>query len=125
MRAAEQRLKEAHILLENDCTTAAVYLGGYAVECALKALLLSNESSARNRETIKFFRGTRGHSFSWLRHELLLRKVPFSRPVERWLAALSWWSTDLRYDPRQIEKRNSAEFLRITEEVVHWVQGRL
>jgi HEPN domain-containing protein len=125
MRAAEQRLKEARFLLEHDFTTAAVYLSGYAVECGLKALLLSDEPSARNRETIKLFRGARGHSFGWLRRELLLRRVVFPRQVERWLAALSWWSTDLRYDPSQVEKKSEVEFLRSTEELVSWIRGRL
>lgn len=33
------RLKEAKVLLDNDCPQGAYYLCGYAVECALKACL--------------------------------------------------------------------------------------
>ncbi len=36
---AEDRLKDAHILLENRRFDAAYYLAGYAVECALKACI--------------------------------------------------------------------------------------
>lgn len=36
---AALRLKEARILFENGCWEGAYYLGGYAVECALKACI--------------------------------------------------------------------------------------
>jgi len=38
-RLARTRLKEAKVLLENDCFDGAYYLAGYAVECALKACI--------------------------------------------------------------------------------------
>ena len=38
-RLARTRLKEAKVLLENDCFDGAYYLSGYAVECALKACI--------------------------------------------------------------------------------------
>jgi hypothetical protein len=33
------RLREAKVLLDNDCFEGAYYLAGYAVECALKACI--------------------------------------------------------------------------------------
>ena len=36
---SESRLKEATVLLENQCWTGAYYMTGLAVECALKAYL--------------------------------------------------------------------------------------
>jgi HEPN domain-containing protein len=36
---ARMRLKEARILLKNNCFEGAYYLAGYAVECALKACI--------------------------------------------------------------------------------------
>lgn len=38
---AELRLKEAKLLLEHGLTSGAYYLAGYAVECALKAIIAS------------------------------------------------------------------------------------
>ena len=38
-RLAWTRLKEARILLHNECWDGAYYLSGYAVECALKACI--------------------------------------------------------------------------------------
>ena len=39
-RAADQRLTTAAFLLENGFHLDAVYLGGYGIECGLKALIL-------------------------------------------------------------------------------------
>ena len=36
---AKLRIKEARVLLENECFPGAYYLLGYAVECALKACI--------------------------------------------------------------------------------------
>ncbi len=36
------RMKEAQILLDNDCYESAFYLSGYAVEIALKAVICKN-----------------------------------------------------------------------------------
>ena len=38
-RIAEQRVREARVLLENECYPGAYYLLGYAIECALKACI--------------------------------------------------------------------------------------
>jgi len=38
-RLARIRLREARLLLENDCYDGAYYIGGYAVECSLKACI--------------------------------------------------------------------------------------
>jgi HEPN domain-containing protein len=40
-RAARQRMKAAQLLREHAFHLEAVYLCGYAVECALKALILT------------------------------------------------------------------------------------
>lgn len=82
-RAAQQRLAEAQFLLEHNYTTAAVYLGGYAVECALKALILSSEPVTKHRDTLLSFRGTRGHSFDWLIRKLAHRSVRLAPHTER------------------------------------------
>ena len=40
LKVAEQRLNAAEALLGGDLTLDAQYVGGYAVECSLKALIL-------------------------------------------------------------------------------------
>ncbi len=45
-RAARQRLTTAEFLLQHRYNLDAMYLGGYTVECALKALILELTSAA-------------------------------------------------------------------------------
>jgi hypothetical protein len=40
-QAAKQRLADSYLLLDHGRTTGSMYLAGYAVECMLKALVLS------------------------------------------------------------------------------------
>ncbi len=76
-QAAMQRVEDARFLLLAGRNTAAVYLAGYAVECMLKALLLSRIAKANARqETVASFRGARAHDYAWLRAEYLNRGGP-------------------------------------------------
>src|SRR5438876_700259 len=85
LRAAEARLEEAQFLLANQYTTAAVYLAGYAVECAFKALILSSEPASRHVATVLSFRGAKAHDFEWLRKQLARRHFSIPAPMEqRW-----------------------------------------
>jgi HEPN domain-containing protein len=125
LRAAEQRFKEAQFLLEAEFGTGAVYVGGYAVECALKALLLSSEPARRNTETLESFRGSIAHDFNWLRQGLTLRKVQMPAGVSEALGGVLWWSTDLRYDPAEIDLKPARAFIKSCEEVLAWARRRL
>jgi len=58
-QAVSQRFDDAVILLDNDRTTGAIYLAGYAVECMLKALLLLGRPYLATRPLMKLFRGNR------------------------------------------------------------------
>src|SRR2546427_108452 len=124
-RAADARLGEALFLLANQYTTAAVYLAGYAVECALKALILSSEPASRHEETLLTFRGAKAHDFNWLRRQLGRRRMPLPLPVEVRLRTADWWTTDLRYTPRNIEETEARIFLTTADELVRWVKGRI
>ncbi len=119
------RLQEARFLLENNYTTAAVYLAGYAVECALKALILSTEPAAKNRATLESFRGARAHDFEWLKKELGRRSVNVPAKVNRQLDTLAWWTTDLRYNPSTLDRGTAEEFLATVSTALVWAEGRL
>ena len=125
VRAAGQRLKEARFLLQHEYNTAAVYLGGYAVECMLKALILASEPEAHHAKTMTSFRGGRGHDFDWLRLQLDKRRVTISAPMLKFLADVDVWTTNLRYDPSSHGRRNALTFLAAAEEVTRWVRERL
>lgn len=123
--AAQQRLREAQFLLQNNYTTASVYLGGYAVECILKVLILASEPEAHHGETMKAFRGVRGHDFDWLRKQLHLRGIALSATMHTNLKSVNGWTTDLRYDPAIHKRREAEVFLTAAVEIIHWVRERL
>ena len=68
-RCALQRYEEARVLRKADLTTGAVYLGGYAIECALKALILDAVPRAKRTDTLSSFRGNLAHDYEWLRYK--------------------------------------------------------
>jgi HEPN domain-containing protein len=125
-RAALQRLEEAEFLLERgNYTTAATYLAGYAVECALKALILSNEPLSRQAATLREFRGARAHDFDSLKARLVRCKVVIPGAIARELARVNGWSTDLRYEPRRLRRQDARAFLTATERILAWTRGSL
>lgn len=125
IRAAEQRLEEAQFLVQNDYTTASVYLAGYAVECMLKALILASEPQAHHPRTMKSFHGATAHNFEWLREQLRNRHVYLSDQIAQPFGTINRWTTSLRYDP-VVQKTSEAEaFMRASQEVILWIKERL
>jgi hypothetical protein len=120
LRVAQKRLHEGQFLLDNDFTTAAVYLSGYAVECALKSLMLSNEPVRQNRSTLEKFRGQKAHELEWLQHQVLQRNILLPQEVIRGLTKLNLWATELRYDPKEMPRPRAALFLRLVHSLVRW-----
>jgi len=124
-RAAVCRFEEARYLLEGGYTTAAVYLAGYAVECSLKALILSNEPTTRHAATLDTFRGQAAHNFERLKDQLAARNVILSANAGRELGRVNWWSTHLRYDPSTMKRKDADEFLQAAERLHLWAKARL
>jgi len=52
-RVAAQRLISAETLLREKLTLDAQYLGGYAVECSLKALILEQTPESQRLEKLR------------------------------------------------------------------------
>jgi HEPN domain-containing protein len=124
-RVAVQRFEEASFLLENGFTTAAVYLGGYAVECILKCLLLARTPPGRHGDAIASFTGRAAHSFSWLRRQLGQRGVNFPPEVVRQLTDVGSWTTDLRYSPVAVSEQEAQEFMAAVSGLLEWGEGGL
>jgi HEPN domain-containing protein len=125
-RAAARRLEEAQFLLDKGgYTTAAVYLAGYAVECMLKALILSSEPATRHAATLHTFRGAAAHAFEWLVERLAERHVRLPADIRKELSRVDWWTTTLRYDPGAVKQRDAGAFLAAAGRIVLWAKGRL
>jgi len=74
-RSAKQRLEDAIVLERADRMTGAVYLGGYGIECILKAMILDILTTRPRQTMLKEFRGGRAHNYDWLREQYVSKAV--------------------------------------------------
>jgi hypothetical protein len=124
-RCALQRYDEATILLSAGRSLGAMYLAGYAVECALKALLLAAAPSGQQRSILESFRGRRAHDYQWLREEYLAHQGPrFPSAVVQAFTFVGEWTTDLRYDPRKVAGADDADFVKSAGLILVWAKER-
>jgi HEPN domain len=124
-RAAQHRLLDAQFLFSGERNTAAVYLAGYAVECMLKALHLSNLAPKARKDTMASFRGTRAHDFEWLKTKYFKSGGPrFPKDVVGAFSLVSTWDTDLRYQEFMVAPGEAEVFLKAAETILGWADGR-
>jgi HEPN domain-containing protein len=124
-RAALQRLTTAEFLLNNGYNLDAMYLGGYAIECTLKALILEVTPVTKKASTLKkISSGEKMH-----RQEVLAGLLKdLSRPIPLTLIKKlrrSTWSTSLRYESGRTDTGETRAFLKTAKGVYDWVEGQL
>jgi len=125
-RAGLQRLDDARFLNEAARTTAAVYLGGYSVECMIKALILSRVPEAQQGQAMALFRGARAHDFGWLMGQYTERGgQAMPRELSQDYARVNTWRADMRYSPKVVKDYESAAFVASVVRIVKWADGRL
>jgi HEPN domain-containing protein len=125
IRVAKQRFDDARFLLGYR-NTASIYLAGYAVECTLKALLLSVVPLSKNATVLDSFRGERGHNFEWLKAQYIRQGGAIFPPaISRKFARVNSWKTDIRYDPGTTLLSEAEEFFLAAEMILRWADERL
>ena len=125
-RAAAARREEAGVLLDAGYGSGAVYLGGYGVECVLKALLISATPRGRRAGVVRSFRGTAGHNLNGLRTRYIAAGGAWPpRPVADALNRTERWETGLRYSTAAIPVSRAAGFLSDADLIADWADGRL
>lgn len=118
--ASRRRREDAESLLLNGRWAGAVYLGGYAIECALKSLICYNENTNNIMDTRFFQKGVQGVTLHDLR--LLLRELPdLQRAITTdrtgkykaaWNTITTHWQKDhLRYWDRIGDEQICEQFL--------------
>jgi HEPN domain-containing protein len=118
----------------------ALYLAGYAVECALKAYIIARDPPAKTFSGAMAGRVARGESAlaDWRdrTHDLLFlwRATDLEGKLDdadvalktRWGTCRKWnWHPNWRYDPQPFTTRSrAAEVLRAVEAVYRWIDAR-
>ena len=124
-RAAAQRLTAAEALLRGEYTLDAQYIGGYIVECSLKALTLHLTPDVEKPDTLK--RITSGATMH--RSEVLLgelRDLGISLPPEIKKRMRRFdWKTDLRYETGRRDTGETKGLLKTAKAIYDWVEGQL
>ena len=134
-KAAEQRLTTAEFLLESGYTLDALYLGGYAFECSLKALILEKTSPAHREEIYeKITSGSSMHKPEILIAELrdlgILLPLPLAKRLRlQWSNKAEYepgrWSVALRYQHGRKDSGMTRGVLKTAKLVCEWVEGQL
>lgn len=126
-RVATQRFAEALFLFEGGRFAASIYIAGYAVECGLRALILTTVPRNRQVEFASTFRGSGWHNFDRL-VELYISNAG-SRPPLPITKHLTYvhdeWSVEMRYVAGEKPFREAKRFIDSTESILEWVKGRL
>jgi len=124
-RVALQRFGEAQFLIEGGYNTGAIYLAGYAVECALKALLLAAVPARSRKKVLASFRGNNGHSFEWIKLRYIKAGgANFPPEIVVAITFVNVWSTELRYEPSNKTLREARRFLDESSLILEWSKRR-
>ena len=126
LKVAHQRLTAAEKILEVlRLTLEAQYIGGYSVECSLKALILEKTLvSDRSAMLDRLTHGAQHH-----RAEVLLdrlRDLGFVLPVDLAKRMRRFdWTTGLRYEIGRKDTGETNGLLRTGRSIYEWVEAQI
>lgn len=128
-KAALHRKSDAKRLLEagERHTRGAAYLGGYAIECKIKAIAMEiYDCWTLDQLATKWRVSDRDVYTHGL--EALLARLPF---YDRFRASQTWrffsvvnqWRPSWRYSPLPIGRERAGEFLQAVDRVYNWLEA--
>jgi hypothetical protein len=126
-RAAAQRFTSAEALLRDKLTLDAQYIGGYTMECSLKALILELTPPADKPDQLqRITAGSRMHRLDVLFGELrnLNSSLDIPRFIVKRMRRLAW-SPNLRYESGSRDTGETIAFLKTAKAIYDWVEGQL
>jgi hypothetical protein len=124
-KVAGQRLTTAETLLREAITLDAQYIGGYAVECSLKALILHQTPALDKPDTLKrITAGKKMHQPDVLLGELRNLGIALPLEIARRMRRFDW-TTDLRYETGRRDTGETIAFLRTAKAIYDWVERQL
>jgi HEPN domain-containing protein len=126
MRAARQRLTSAELLFNHGFHLDSIYVAGYVVECALKALILQRTPAAqRARQYERISAGRKAHDYEFLKGVLRGLRCRMPLDVAEAFRPVATWSTDLRYEVGLVAAEEAEAFLAAVRVIRQWVERSL
>jgi HEPN domain-containing protein len=124
VQAQNDRYKDAQALLKAKRWGGAIYLGGYAVECLLKARILKRKASGDLPREYWHHDLLRLMDVSGVAWEIKLPKN--SALQDQMLLITGTWDVTMRYGSTQFTNRHEAQsFLEAVRKVRRWLQDSL
>jgi hypothetical protein len=126
LKVALQRLTAAEEIMETlRLTLEAQYIGGYSVECSLKALILE-KTAEPDRPAIldRLTHGATNHRAEVLLDRLREREVFLTIELAKRMRRFDW-TTALRYETGRKDTGETNGLLRTARTIYEWVKGQI
>jgi HEPN domain-containing protein len=126
LKVADQRLDAAVEIMEKlRRSLEAQYIGGYSVECSLKALILEKTAVA-DRPTVleRLTHGAASHRPEVLLGRLRDLGLSLTRELAKRMRRFDW-TTELRYEIGRKDTGETNALLRTAKEIYSWVEPQI
>jgi len=129
-KAALKRKADARKLLAGgpEHLRGAMYLGGYAIECKLKAVAMEIYDCDTLRDLAGAWQAKESEVYS---HglEALIEQLPFrsrfysSEVSQDFVRHVNHWKPSWRYDPSSATQQQAEQFLDSVDRIFKWLEG--
>lgn len=125
LKAAAQRFTAAEALLAADLTLDSQYVGGYVVECSLKALILELTPVGERPERLRrITSGATMHKPETLLQELRTLGIRLTPQLAKRMRRFDW-TVALRYETGRRNRGETRGLLRTCREIYHWIAEQI
>jgi hypothetical protein len=126
LKVAIQRLTAAQQIMDIlRLTLEAQYIGGYSVECSLKALILEKTAELDRLKILdQLIHGAAQHRAEVLLERLRERGIFLTVELARRMRRFDW-TTALRYETGRKDTGETNALLRTARTIYEWVRGQI
>ena len=126
LKIALQRLTAAEEIMETlRLTLEAQYIGGYSVECSLKALILEKTAESDRPAMLRqLTHGATYHRAEVLLDRLRERGIALTVELAKRMRRFDW-TTDLRYETGRKDTGETNALLRTARAIYDWVEEQI
>jgi hypothetical protein len=126
LKVSLQRLTAAEVIMGKlRLSLEAQYIGGYSIECSLKALILEKTAEADRSDMLdKLTHGATYHRAEVLLDILRERGVFLTVELAKRMRRFDW-TTGLRYETGRKDTGETNGLLRTAKAIYEWVEGQI